>query len=97
MLHFCIAGIVVTTYFVASRRLPALTRRPVVYGPLYGWLVWAVMNYVVVPLSAVAMPALTLPRLINGLGIHAFGVGLRSALFARVASQTESSGSVPVS
>lgn len=97
VLHFCIAGIVVTTYFVASRRLPQLTRRPLVYGPLYGWLVWTVMNYVVVPLSAVAMPPLTLPRLINGLGIHAFGVGLPSALFARAAGRTEGGGgSVPV-
>ncbi len=75
------------TYFLASRRLPSLTRHPLLLGPLYGVLVWVVMNYVVIPLSAVSMPPLTVARLLNGLGIHALGVGLPSAWWARAADQ----------
>jgi hypothetical protein len=83
VLHFFIAFCVVGTYLLASRRLPSLTRRPVTYGVLYGVAVYIVMNFVVVPLSAAgggATPAW--PVVVNGLLIHALGVGLPSALFA---------------
>jgi hypothetical protein len=86
-LHYCIASVVVATYFLASRRLPSLTRHALLLGPLYGLLVWVVMNYVVIPLSAITMPPLTAARLLNGLGIHALGVGLPSAWWARAAHQ----------
>ena len=86
-IHYCIASSVVAVYFLASRRLPSLSRHALLFGPLYGLLVWVVMNYVVIPLSAITMPPLTAARLINGLGIHALGVGLPSALFARAANQ----------
>lgn len=89
-LHYFISFMVVLTYILASRRLPSLVRRPFLYGPLYGLAVYGVMNYIVVPLSAAASsgsPAA--PVLLNGLLIHAFGVGLPSALFARAASPGE--------
>jgi hypothetical protein len=89
-LHYFISFMVVLTYLLASRRLPSLARRPFLYGPLYGLAVYGVMNYIVVPLSAAASsgnPAAAV--LINGLLIHAFGVGLPSALFARAASTGE--------
>lgn len=92
-IHYFIASSVVATYFLASRRLPMLTRHPLLLGPVYGVVVWIVMNYVVIPLSAITMPPLTAARLINGLGIHALGVGLPSALFARAAN--EASGLPP--
>ena len=38
------------------------------------------MNYVVIPLSATARGPFVLPVFINGILIHAFGVGLPSAL-----------------
>jgi uncharacterized membrane protein YagU involved in acid resistance len=83
LLHFFIAFIVVLTYYFASRRVPALARRPWLYGPLYGLAVYVVMNYVVLPLSAAATGTPSWPVLLNGLLIHALGVGLPSALFAR--------------
>jgi hypothetical protein len=44
------------------------------------------MNYVVIPLSAAASGGSPpVPVLLNGLLIHAFGVGLPAALFARAA------------
>ncbi len=86
-LHFLIAFGVVTAYYLVSRRAPALARKPFAYGPLYGILVFFIMNLIVVPLSAIDKPIWppTLPAmggLINGLLIHGLGVGLPSAWFA---------------
>ncbi len=49
---------------------------------------YGVMNFVVLPLSAAVTGPKTLPVVINGLLIHALGVGLPSAVFARVARRT---------
>lgn len=84
-LHFLIAFCAVAVYQLASRRFPALIRRPLLWGPLYGVAVWGVMNFVVVPLSAAAIGAPTRASVINGLLIHALGIGIPSALFARAA------------
>jgi hypothetical protein len=95
LLHFGIALAVVVVYYIASRRLPALTRHPLVFGPLYGLVVYGVMNFVVLPLSAAATGPKTLPVVINGLLIHALGVGLPSAVFARAARRTMSEALTP--
>lgn len=86
LLHFTIATTIVTTYILASRRLPVLTRRPLLWGPLYGIAAYLVMNLVVVPLSAANGASKTLPVIANGVLIHILGVGLPSALFARAAA-----------
>jgi hypothetical protein len=94
-LHFLIAFVIVTTYYVASRRARILTDRPVIFGLFYGVAVYFVMNRIVVPLSAAGGGGWPpLPVLVNGILIHALGVGLTSALFARAAaSQRRGSGS----
>jgi hypothetical protein len=92
LLHFGIALAVVVVYYVVSRQLPALNRRPLVFGPLYGLLVYGVMNFVVLPLSAAMTGPKSLPVVINGVLIHALGVGLPSALFAKAARLAESEG-----
>lgn len=81
-LHFVIATGIAATYYLASRRIPLLVRHPVMCGMLYGIVVFFVMQLVVLPLSATAGSG-SLPAgavLINGLAIHAFGVGLPAAL-----------------
>jgi hypothetical protein len=88
VLHFCVATIIASIFILASRRLPALTRRPFLWGPLYGVVAYLVMNLVVIPLSASTGARHTLPIVINGLLIHIFGVGIPSALFARAASRS---------
>jgi hypothetical protein len=85
LLHFFIAFGIVCVYYLVSRRLGILTRHPVLCGLLYGVLVFVIMNRVVIPLSAAVMGPMSLPVLVNGLLIHALGVGLPSALFARAA------------
>jgi hypothetical protein len=86
LLHFVIAFGIVGTYFAVARFVPFLTRRPFLTGPLYGLVAYGVMNFVVLPLSAAGSGGLAAGAvLINGLLIHAFGVGLPAALSARAA------------
>jgi len=86
-LHFFIAFVIVTIYHVGSRGARILTDRPVMFGLLYGVAAYFVMSRIVVPLSAAGGGGWPpLPALVNGLLIHALGVGLPSALFARAAA-----------
>src|SRR5262245_61229236 len=68
-IHFVVAFSIVTTYYVASRRLAILVRRPWICGPIYGVLVYFFMNRVVIPLSAIGTGAFSLPVFINGIAI----------------------------
>ncbi len=83
LLHFFIATIIVAVYVMASRVMPLLARRIVLFGTLYGLVAYAVMNLVVLPLSAATRGAYPVPVLANGILIHMFGVGLPSAWSAR--------------
>ena len=88
-LHFVVAFCMVSVYCMATRVMPWLHRRPLLYGAFYGVLAYVGMNYVVLPLSAAAVgsrPPPT-PVLINGLLIHMLGVGIPSALAARAAER----------
>jgi hypothetical protein len=87
-LHVLIAFMVVTTYYGLSSRLPLWRRRPLLCGPLYGLLVYAVMNLVVIPLSALGSPRFALWQVVGGMLIHAAGVGLPAAFFAARAQPT---------
>lgn len=86
-LHYLIAFLIVATFFLASRHLSILRRAPVPAGLLYGIVAYLVMNYVVLPASAIGRGGLGWPPVINavvinGMLIHMFGVGLPSSLFA---------------
>lgn len=85
LLHYFIAFGVVAIYLLPSRRLPVLAERPFVLGPLYGVLVHLTMHYAIVPLSLVNRGPIQPAAMINQYLIHAFGVGLVTALFARAA------------
>ncbi len=81
--HFAIALVVATIYILASRRVAVLRTQWVLLGLLYGAAVWAVMNLVVLPLTAVAPTPITTAALVNGVISHALFVGLPSAFFAK--------------
>ena len=85
--HFIIAFLIVTTACLIGRQVPALMQHPIAFGIVYGIAVYFVMNYVVIPLSATTRGAFVWPVFINGILIHAFGVGIPSALFARMAAR----------
>lgn len=83
-LHFLIAFTAAAVYYAASRRLNLLLRRAFVCGVVYGVLIYALMNYVVVPLSAAPLRGTPPPVvLVTGLLVHMFFIGLPIALFAR--------------
>jgi hypothetical protein len=89
VLHFVVACGIVTVFVTASRGFRVLTARPIVSGIVYGLIAYAVMNVVVIPLSAIGprTAPIPVPVLVNGLLIHVFGVGLPAALVARAASR----------
>lgn len=87
-LHFFIACTMAVTYYLAARRWPLLTRRPVPLGIAYGLLLYVVMNYVVVPLSAAGGGSRDPLWITLTVAVHAFLVGLPIAWFAsRAASR----------
>jgi hypothetical protein len=83
LLHFFIAFVAAAVYVLASRLMPALNARPLLYGPLFGVAVFFFMTYGVLPLSAVASAPFSLGMFLNGVIGHALFVGLPIALFAR--------------
>jgi hypothetical protein len=85
--HFMVATIFAAAYVWASSHIDVLRKRWIICGLLYGLAAYFVMTWVIVPLSRAGGGSLTLalpvtPVLINGLLIHALGVGLPIAYFA---------------
>ena len=92
LLHFFIAFLIVSVFYLISRRVPGLLAHPIASGLAYGVGVYFVMNYAVIPLSATSRGPFVLPVFVNGLLIHAFGVGLPSSVFAKAAVRNRSDG-----
>jgi hypothetical protein len=82
--HFLVAFSIATVYFLLSRFIPFLVKHPVISGLIYGVAAHFVMQYVVIPLSAIG----TVPNwppigsLLNSLIGHALLVGLPVGLIA---------------
>jgi len=87
-IHYFIALTWTTLFYVASRRLPILTRRPVLSGLLYGVGVYLFMNLVALPLSGVPHPLkpVSLLSRVNGVLALVFCIGLTIALLVRRSS-----------
>jgi hypothetical protein len=84
VLHYFIATTWTTIFYLASRKLRWLIEQPVTWGLVYGVIVYAFMNFVVLPLSA--FPQRTPPRFsgrIIGLLIIMFCIGLPISLIVR--------------
>ncbi|MBB5206980.1 hypothetical protein [Chiayiivirga flava] len=85
VLHIAIAVMMAMVYDMASLRLRILVRRPVLFGAMYGVLLFGAMNWLVVPLSAAAMAPPSGLWLWCGLAAHIVLVGIPCALGARLA------------
>jgi hypothetical protein len=81
-LHFFIAFSLVTVFYFASHRLTFLKQHPIPAGIVYGAIVFAVMNLIVLPLSA-ATPRHSLSGDLIQIAIHMFVIGLPTALLLR--------------
>jgi len=88
-LHFVVAFCIAAVYFLLSRSLPFLVRHPIVSGLIYGVAAHFVMQYVVIPLSAIGTRPAWPPvgALLNSLTGHALLVGLPVALIATWSEQ----------
>ncbi|RTQ48861.1 DUF1440 domain-containing protein [Hymenobacter gummosus] len=82
-LHYLIALLWAALYVAAARAWPALRRQWVLGGVLYGVVVWAVMNLVVLPLSRAGRGPLTLQGIVINLVILILMVGLPIAWTTR--------------
>ena len=84
VMHFCVAFAIASVYFLLTRLVPKLLTYPVVSGLTFGVAAHFVMQYAVIPLSAIG----TFPSwppigsLLNSVIGHALLVGLPVALIA---------------
>jgi hypothetical protein len=90
-LHFFIAFVMALVYVRAARRLPILIQRPLLMGVAYGFVLYLVMNFVVVPLSAIGFHAPSLKGAIRALIPHIVFVGPAIALAAARRGSTPTS------
>ena len=81
--HFSIAWVAAAVFVLATRRFGTLTTHAVPAGLVYGAAVYFFMNYLVLPLSAVAATTFHLGLFLNGVIGHALFVGLPISLVAR--------------
>jgi hypothetical protein len=82
-LHFMIAISMAGAYYLAARHVPRLHQRPVRYGAAYGVLLYGIMNYVVVPLSAAGAGSKDPLWVGLSIAVHALLIGVPIALFTR--------------
>ena len=88
-LHFFIALSMATAYVVASRLLRVLVKHPILCGAAFGAGAYCVMNYVVIPLSAVQPRFVSWPEFVSGLLVHMTLIGQPIAYFARRSAQNK--------
>lgn len=81
--HYFIATTFVVAYWFAARRMPRLLAHPYRYGLAYGLLLYAAMNFVVLPLSAAGMPAFANHAWVGASIVAHALLGVVCALFAR--------------
>jgi len=77
--HFLISFTAAFVYYASSRKLAILIDHPLLSGVLYGAAVHLVMNRIVLPLSAAAIPS-SAKAFLTQLVIHILFVGLPIAL-----------------
>jgi hypothetical protein len=86
-LHYFIAISMSVAYYLVARRWFLLRERPLVSGIAYGLVLYGVMNYAVVPLSA-AGPGSKDPLWIGlSIAVHGLLIGLPIALLAGPAAE----------
>lgn len=85
LLHFIMATIIAAIYYGAARNIRLLVDKAVPCGIAYGLATYGVMNYVVMPLSAIKSTGGGGPAYITitGILVHMFLIGLPIALITR--------------
>ena len=92
-IHFFIAFVVVSVFYVASRKLVFLTRHAVISGLLYGVVIYGFMYWIVMPLAySVVHPSVS--RDVTAVCVHMLLIGLPIALVVRRFSQPSRSPAI---
>lgn len=81
--HYLIATTATVAYYAASRGLPFLLTKALLFGVLYGVCVHVFMQFVALPLSAIGRRPFNLQSFAVYLGIHMVVVGPTIALTLR--------------
>ncbi|MGB7025298.1 MAG: hypothetical protein WBD73_16000 [Candidatus Acidiferrales bacterium] len=84
-IHYSIAMMWTVAFYFLSRQLRILTRQAAICGIVYGGVVYVIMNFVVLPLTAVphAPRAMTLASRVSGVLALLFCIGLAISLLMR--------------
>lgn len=91
-LHYFIALSMALAYFLVARRWAPLWQRPFLYGAAYGLLLYLIMNYVVVPLSAAGPGSKDPLWIVLTISVHALLIGIPIALFVQHAMDRRTGG-----
>ena len=83
VLHFFIALSMALTYWAVARNWPLLWRKWLPCGAFYGLLLFGIMNYVVIPLSATTGGSRDPVWLVLSILVHMFLIGVPIAYFVR--------------
>jgi len=94
VVHYALMTVMVTVYFFIAGRLEAARRYWYIAGPVYGFIIYLVMYWVVVPTRFGTTPSLDPWRVGNALFSHFICVGLPMAYIASRAFRR--SGFAPV-
>jgi len=86
VLHYFIATSMSVVYYLVSGMWPLLRQRPWLCGAGYGVLLYVVMNYVVVPLSAAKPSSMDPLWVACSIVVHILLIGTPIALFTRRAA-----------
>jgi hypothetical protein len=77
LLHYLMMLLIAAIFYGISRQLTFLVRKPIVWGPVFGFLVYWVMNLVVMQLSATPNKWRFIPlSFATGIIVHMFCIGL---------------------
>jgi len=85
-LHFFVAFVVVSIFYLASRRIPFLTKQPLISGVFYGIGVYIVMYWLVLP-TVFSTFRHRLANELLAVAIHICLIGLPTAFIVRRYSQ----------
>lgn len=85
VIHYSIAMTWTVVFYLLSRRLKILTRQAAICGIVYGGAVYAVMNFVVLPMTRVPHPraAVTVASRVSGVLALLLCIGLTIALLVK--------------
>ena len=87
-LHFFIATSMSLSYFLVARRWPLLREHPLACGAGYGLVLYVLMHFVVVPLSAASGGSKDPLWVALSVAVHMLFIGIPMALFTRLALET---------